>query len=209
VDTSFHLDNRHDIWSNLSFHSVYYARESLKIWGKEISESNGLYRQMKRLLHPSTQYFRGLHKLEDYDGQWIHSPIKVTHAKNRYVWTIDWDEDLTDNDASLFLGLLFITDNPESPLLSRFIKEVDIEALFRNRILLKMECRFLTYKNRDWNSIQRTSEFDGPLIETLVQCLDSVSRHFQNLLANYTGVYELQPIYNYDLSDWLSFVRSS
>ncbi|KAF5564562.1 hypothetical protein FPHYL_4663 [Fusarium phyllophilum] len=48
-----------DLWSDLSFHSVFYAIESLIIWGKEISESDELYRSMKKLLHPSTQYLSG------------------------------------------------------------------------------------------------------------------------------------------------------
>ncbi|KAF5251072.1 hypothetical protein FANTH_3834 [Fusarium anthophilum] len=181
-----------ELWTNPGFHSVYYAMDSLLLWGKEISESDDLYARMKSLLSPSTQYFMCLNKLRynEGGGNWINFLFIIGFKRDKNSWTIEWNEDQTDSDASLLLSLLLITDDPESPLLSRFTNEAHIKALFSNRILLRIEGYIYTYsKNRRWDATLRLFEFDGPLIEIVVQLFDSNSRRLQSLLVRYNGLY--------------------
>ncbi|KAF5648656.1 hypothetical protein F52700_972 [Fusarium sp. NRRL 52700] len=180
------------VWTNLSYHSVYYSFESLFAWDKEISENDFLYGRAKRLLHPSTQYFRCLHT-GPYTGanqKWLDFLDVIGVSTNSYAWTIDWNEYTTDSASSLFLNLLLITHGTESPLLSRFTKEVDIKALLGNRILLKMDLESYTYsKNGQLDTNVGTFEFDGPLVEIAVHFFSSKSDHLQDLLVDYTGLY--------------------
>ncbi|VTT60773.1 unnamed protein product [Fusarium fujikuroi] len=181
-----------DMWSNMDFHSVRQAMKSLLMWGEEVSESDDLYRQMKRLLHPSTQYLRCLDRLH-VDGQkeeWSEFFRDKAVSEAKFAWTIDWNEQLTDIDASLFLGLLLMTGDPESPLLSRFIKEVDTKALFTNRVLVKVKSAFYTRDTMgNWKRSVGIFELDGLLIEIVVQFFTSTSSQLHNLLVNYTGLY--------------------
>ncbi|KAF5556935.1 hypothetical protein FMEXI_989 [Fusarium mexicanum] len=180
-----------DLWSNLSCNCVYYAIDSLLIWGKEISESDDLYGRAMSLLHPSTQYFRCRDKLgyTEHEGRWVQFLMIIEVSEDTYAVGIDWREYLTDSDASLFLSLLLITNNPESPLLSRFIKEADIMAICRNRILSKMEVDFRTLYDNKWRTRSGIFEFDGPITDILVQLFSSTSRQLQMFLVNYKGLY--------------------
>ncbi|KAI1055459.1 hypothetical protein LB506_011521 [Fusarium annulatum] len=177
----------HD-WNNFSLLYVWHARDSLMMWAREISESDKLYKQMRKLLHPSTQYLRCLVKRGCRD-LWAHLLHGIHVSPHIWGWTIHWNERFTDCNASLFLGLLLITDDPQSPLLSRFIKEENIKELFSNRILLKVDCNFYTYKNKSCH-IKETFELDGSLIELVVQMFPSESEHLQSLLVNYTELYD-------------------
>ncbi|KAF5575513.1 uncharacterized protein FSUBG_13903 [Fusarium subglutinans] len=186
------LDNL-DLWRNLSRHSVYYAIDSLLIWGKEISETDDLYGRATRLLHPSTQYFRCIDKsgYNKNEGRWFQFLLQIGVSENTYAHAgrIDWKEHLTDSDASLFLSLVLLSDNPESPLLSRFMKEADIKALFSNRISLRIQSGFNIYRNGHWSFIIETFEFDGPIMDILVPFFSSDSEHLQSFLVNYIGLY--------------------
>lgn len=186
-----YLDERH-LWSNLGIHSVYYAIDSLLMWGEEVAKSDNLYGQVKSLLHPSTQYFRGLGKLHSgyQEEKWAMVFSETGVSDDKSAWAVDWNEDLTDSDASLFLSLLLITGDPKSHLLSRYVKEANIKALFGNRVLVKVPAAFRTYdRNGHWDSGFETSELDGLLIEIVVQFLSSKSKHLQNLLVDYAGLY--------------------
>ncbi|KAF4493504.1 Vegetative incompatibility HET-E-1 [Fusarium agapanthi] len=195
-------------WSNLSYHSVYYAMDSLIIWGKEISENDDLYGWATRLLHPSTQYFRCFGKLQDEEELGIGFFLESGVSEGTDARTIDWKERVTDSDASLFLSLLLTTYYPESPLLSRFVKEADIKALFSNRVSLRVQSGFYIYRNGHWSSITGTFEFDGLIMDVVVQLFSSDSEHLQSLLVNYTGLYNPSTALIYYISRHRSQSRS-
>lgn len=190
ADDSLLFDEQ-DLWRNLSFHSFFHAINSLRIWGEEISKSDDFYGRVKRLLHPSTQYLRCLGKLGfEGDEEWFKIFLATVFTGETIPWTIDWDEHLTDSDASLFLSLLVIINRMESPLLSRFIREADLKALFSNRIVLKQKGDSYTYDKIKRSVVfGRTYEFDGPLIEVMVQIVDQDSKAFRSLLVNHIGLY--------------------
>ncbi|KAL5593067.1 hypothetical protein FOBRF1_012169 [Fusarium oxysporum] len=77
VEADDHLQFK-DLWQNLSFHSLFYAMTSLRIWEQEISKSDDIYMRVKKLLHPSTQYFRCLGKLGFNEGEGIGECIFVS-----------------------------------------------------------------------------------------------------------------------------------
>ncbi|EWZ85457.1 hypothetical protein FOWG_11956 [Fusarium oxysporum f. sp. lycopersici MN25] len=186
------LFGKQDLWRDLRFHSFFHAIESLRIWGEEISKSNDFYVRVKRLLHPSTQYLSGLGKLgfDEGDEEWADRLLEMDFPQGEPLWTIDWNECLTDSDASLFMSLSLIIEDMESPLLSRLIREADLKTLFSNRIVLKKEGRFHTYnRNRNQNNIAGIYEIDGSLIEVMVQFADQESWDFRLLLVNYIGLY--------------------
>ncbi|KAG7409461.1 Vegetative incompatibility protein HET-E-1 [Fusarium oxysporum f. sp. rapae] len=195
VEANHHL-RFDDLWKNLSFHSFFYARTSLKIWGQEISKSDEIYMRVKKLLCPSTQYLRCLGKLafneaEDID-QW-YDLLEETEFFGTLAWTIDWNEHLTDSDASLFLSLFLFASNIESPLLCRLIREADLKTILSNRIVLKKDGNFYTHsmngQRYERHEITETYEFDGPLVEVMVQFLPQETEHFHSLLANHNGLY--------------------
>ncbi|EWZ30319.1 uncharacterized protein FOBCDRAFT_148607 [Fusarium oxysporum Fo47] len=157
-----------DLWSNLSFHSFFHVITSLRLWGQEISKSDDFYGRVKSLLCPSTQGY----------------------SSDTLLETIDWEEHLTYSDASLFLSLLLITNDMESPVSSRLIRQTDLKALFSKRIVLEKERYIHIYdKNGDATLCSRTYKFDGPLIEVMFQFLNPNSWDIRRLLVNYTGLY--------------------
>ncbi|KAM5521489.1 hypothetical protein FOXYSP1_15380 [Fusarium oxysporum f. sp. phaseoli] len=181
-----------DLWSNLSFHSFFHVITLLRLWGQEISKSDDFYGRVKSLLCPSTQYFRCLRKLflsaELYEG--IDSLYNRGYSSDTLLETIDWEEHLTYSDASLFLSLLLITNDMESPVSSRLIRQTDLKALFSKRIVLEKERYIYIYdKNGDATLFSRTYKFDGPLIEVMFQFLNPNSWDIRRLLVNYAGLY--------------------
>ncbi|KAI3576663.1 hypothetical protein IWW34DRAFT_870945 [Fusarium oxysporum f. sp. albedinis] len=195
VEANHHL-RFDDLWKNLSFHSFFYARTSLKIWGQEISKSDEIYMRVKRLLCPSTQFLRCLGKLAFYEAedidQW-YELLEETEFFGTLAWTIDWNEHLTDSDASLFLSLFLLAGDIESPLLCRLIREADLKTILSNRIAMKKEGSFYTHslngERHETHEITETYEFDGPLVEVMVQFLPQETEHFHSLLVNHTGLY--------------------
>ncbi|EMT72196.1 hypothetical protein FOC4_g10004055 [Fusarium odoratissimum] len=183
---------KQDLWKNLKFHSLFHVINSLRTWGQEISQSDDFYGRVKKLLCPSTQYLRCLGKLGFYEGvdRWVGLPNNMGLSAEKLVWTIDWNECLTDMDASLFLSLFLITNNMESPLLTRLIQEADLKAIFTNRIVLS-KAGFIYTHNRsgEGHLIVETYEFDGPLVEMMVHFVGQDSRALQSLLVNHTGLY--------------------
>ncbi|KAK2124282.1 hypothetical protein NOF04DRAFT_1406148 [Fusarium oxysporum II5] len=167
---------KQDLWKNLKFHSLFHVINSLRTWGQEISQSDDFYGRVKKLLCPSTQ--------------WVGLPNNMGLSAEKLVWTIDWNECLTDMDASLFLSLFLITNNMESPLLTRLIQEADLKAIFTNRIVLS-KAGFIYTHNRsgEGHLIVETYEFDGPLVEMMVHFVGQDSRALQSLLVNHTGLY--------------------
>lgn len=190
-------DNRiqfKDLWNNTSFHSLFYTMQSLRIWGEEISNRDDIYERVKRLLYPSTQFFRCVGKLGFDEGlervHWDKLLEGTGFSRQSFAWTIDWNEQLTDSDASLFMSLFLIFNDKESPLLSRLIREADLQALFNNRIVLKKKGDVSTYSRKcKWVAVRKTYEFDGPLIEVMVQFVNQESEAFHSLLVKHVGLY--------------------
>lgn len=190
-------DNRiqfKDLWNNTSFHSLFYTMQSLRIWGEEISNRDDIYERVKRLLYPSTQFFRCVGKLGFDEGlervHWDKLLEGTGFSRQSFAWTIDWNEQLTDSDASLFMSLFLILNDKESPLLSRLIREADLQALFSNRIVLKKKGDVSTYSRKcNWVAVRKTYEFDGPLIEVMVEFVNQESEAFHSLLVNHVGLY--------------------
>ncbi|RKL51630.1 hypothetical protein BFJ70_g347 [Fusarium oxysporum] len=180
------LFDEQDPWKNLGFRSLFDAGNLLRKWGQEISKNDNLYRRVKRLLGPSTQYFRCLGKVGFNDGrrEWFERFLDLKFLVAQYAGTIDWNEDLTDSDASLFLSLFLVTDDIESPLLSRLIREADLKALFSNRIVLRKKwCIHTRNGNGQLNDVVGTYEFDGPLIEVMVQLVGQKWDDLSSLLV--------------------------
>ncbi|KAH7217616.1 hypothetical protein BKA60DRAFT_609404 [Fusarium oxysporum] len=191
VDDSLLFDKQ-DLWKDLRFHSFFHAMPSLSIWGHEISKSDDFYGRVKRLLCPSTQYFRCLGKLgfNDRQEEWLDLLFEVGSFGGIDFETIDWNERLTQSDACLFLSLFLLTKDMDSPLLSRLIREADPKGLFSSRIVLKKEgCIHTRNGNRQLNDIVAIYEFDGPLIEVMVQFLYLRWGAFRDLLVNHRAFY--------------------
>ncbi|CVL03991.1 uncharacterized protein FPRN_12013 [Fusarium proliferatum] len=186
------LFDEEDLWKNLGFHAFYHAIDLLRIWGQEMAENDDLYELVKALLHPSTQYFKCLGKLGFNEGRgyWLELLHDTGLSDDKFAWTIDWNEHHTDRVASSFLTLLLITGDIQSPLISRLIQEADINAFFSNRVVLRREAILYTYNNNGQeDSFLNTYEFDGSLIDVVVQFVDPASSHLDRLLVHLTGLY--------------------
>jgi hypothetical protein len=148
---------------------------------------------VKALLDPSTQYFRHLNEVDrDEDGRMWHELLdgSVSSAVDELAWTIVWNESATDNDASVLLSLLLVTDNLGSPILSRLLWEADPKALFSNRLALKKNTWINTYAYAGtWSGEQKVYEFNGPLMEVMSQLVGCHLESFRSLLINYTRFY--------------------
>ncbi|KAH6699767.1 hypothetical protein BKA61DRAFT_496302 [Leptodontidium sp. MPI-SDFR-AT-0119] len=167
---SSHLSCWQDLWTKLSFHCAFYAITSIRRWGQEISVNDAFFGRVKALLDPSAQYF----------------------IVDQMAWTIVWNESATDNDASVLLSLLLITDDLDSPILTRLFQEADLKALFNNKLALKKDMWVVAYSDEEgWSSGAEVIiyEFNGPLMEVMSQFVDYHLESFRSLLINYTRFY--------------------
>ncbi|KAF4419067.1 Vegetative incompatibility HET-E-1 [Fusarium acutatum] len=187
------LFDMQDLWKNLSFHSFFHIIHSLRIWGEEISKDNEFYERVKRLLCPSTQYFRCLGKIAFNEGswQWVRLLTETGLRRDKFAWTIDWNENLAHSDASLFLSMFLVTNDMDSPLISRLVRETDLKVLLSNRIVLSKKWDVHTWSRRGARELTfYTYVFDGQLVEMMVHFVDQASEALHSLLVNYTGLYD-------------------
>ncbi|KAH9209028.1 hypothetical protein DL95DRAFT_32175 [Leptodontidium sp. 2 PMI_412] len=182
-----------DLWTKLSFHCAFYAITSIRRWGQEISVNDAFFGRVKALLDPSAQYFRRLQEVDDGDtSEMWRILIDDDSTMDQMAWTIVWNESATDNDASVLLSLLLITDDLDSPISTRMFREADLKALFNNRLALKKCTWMMTYDDEEGSSssgVAKMYEFNGPLMEVMSQFVDYHLESFRSLLINYTRFY--------------------